>query len=337
MDARGPIAVVCCTDANYVRPLAATVRSLLAHTKRASPLALYIFDGGVCEEDKARLRDSWPSDRLEIRWLPAESKVLSGLPLWGVWPPIAYSRLLMAEALPAFLHKAIWLDSDVIVQRDIAELWDLEMADCALLAVQDLVVPYVSSHYGLARYRELGLPAEAKYFNTGVMVVNLDWWREHQVARRTLDYLRENFGSVWLIDQDGLNAVLSGHWRELHPRWNQIASVAGRPFLKVKHLDAVQYRQVVEDPWIIHYAGSLKPWTYHNRSRSRALFFRYLDQTAWAGWRPKPTLRSCLRGLYESRLRNFLYPLEHGRMLLLRRRSRRAPIRSHTHAGGSPV
>jgi len=327
MDQTEPIVVVCCTDANYVKPLAAMVRSLLAHKSAASPVALYIFDGGVTEEDKTRLRESWPPGGLEIRWLTPDYTAFSGLLLWGAWPPIAYSRILMPEALPESLHKAIWLDSEMIVRRDITELWNLALDDCALLAVQDLVVPYVSSRYGLSRYRELGLAAEAKYFNAGVMVVNLDWWRRNEVTRQALEYLRENCDNVQLLDQDGLNAVLSGRWRELDPRWNQIASVAGRPFLKAKHLDAAQYHQVVRDPWIIHYAGSWKPWTYHNRNPSRALYFRYLDMTAWAGWRPKPTLRSCLRGLYESKLRNFLYPTEHLRMLLLRRLMRRAIIK----------
>ena len=95
----------------------------------------------------------------------------------------------------------------------------------------------------------------------------------------------------------------------------------------MKHLDAAQYRQVVHDPWIIHYAGFWKPWSYHNRNPSRALYFRYLDMTCWAGWRPKPTLRSYLRGFYESRLRNFMYPAEHLRMLLLRRLFRRGIAR----------
>jgi lipopolysaccharide biosynthesis glycosyltransferase len=324
MDRTEPIVVVCCTNANYVRPLAAMVRSLLANKNPASPVALYVFDGGVPEEDKARLRESWPPDALEVRWMKPDHAAFSGLPLWGVWPPIAYSRILMAEALPASLHKAIWLDSEMIVQGDIAELWNTDLGDRPLLAVQDLVVPYVSSRYGLSRHRELGLPADAKYFNAGVMVVNLDWWRRNQVARKVLEYLRENRDSVCLLDQDGLNAVLSGHWGELDPRWNQIASVAGRPFLKVTHLDPAQYRQVVHDPWIVHYAGFWKPWNYHNRNASRALYFRYLDLTAWTGWRPKPTLRSYIRGLYESRLRNILYPAEHLRMLLLRKLTRRA-------------
>ncbi len=313
------IVVVCCANAGYVKPLAAMVASLLANKNPAYPVALYIFDGGISEEDKTRLRESWPPGGLEISWLTPNYEVLSGLPLWGVWPPIAYSRVLLAEALPASLHKAIWLDSDVIVQRDIAELWNSDLGGRPLLAVQDLVVPYVASRYGLSRYRELGLAPDTKYFSAAVMVANLDWWRENQVARQALNYLRENRNSVQLLDQDGLNAVLSGLWGELDPRWNQIASVAGRPFLKVEHLDAVQYRNVVRDPWIIHYSGFFKPWVYHNQSPSRALYFRYLDMTAWAGWRPRVTLRSRAWGMYESRLRNFLYPVEHLRMLLLRR------------------
>jgi lipopolysaccharide biosynthesis glycosyltransferase len=324
MDRPEPLVVVCCTDANYVRPLAAMVRSLLAHKDPAFPLTLYIFDGGVPEEDKRRLAASWPPEGLEIHWLPLDSAALSGLPLWGVWPPITYADLLMGEALPESLHKAIWLDTEMIVLADIGKLWNAGLDDLPLLAVQDLAIPYVSSRYGLARYRELGLAADAKYFNTGVMVVNLDWWRKNQVARKVLEYLRDHRESVHLLDQDGLNAVLGGRWGALDSRWNQIASIAGRRFLKVTHLDAAQYRQVVDDPWIIHYAGFWKPWRYHNRNPSRALYFHYLDMTAWSGWRPRRTPGSLLLGFYESTLRDWLYPLEHWRVRWLRRLRRRS-------------
>ncbi len=332
-----PIVVACCTDANYVMPLAAMVRSLLVHKNPAAPVALNIFDGGVPEDDKVRLRDSWPSGGLEIRWLTPDYSAVAGLPLWGAWPPIAYADLLLAEALPESFHKALWLDSEMILRRDIGELWNTDLGDFPLLAVQDLAIPYVSSRCGLAHYQELGLAPDAKYFNTGVMVVNLDWWRKNQVARKVLEYLRDRRHRVHLLDQDGLNAVLGGRWGELDPRWNQIASIAGRPFLRVRHLDAAQYRQVVEDPWIVHYAGFWKPWRYHNRNPERALYFHYLDMTAWAGWRPRPTLRSLLRGVYESKLRDFLYPAERWRWLLLRRLTRRAIAKSKAHHRPPPV
>ena len=316
------ITIGCATDTKYVMPLAVMLRSLLMHRKEPLPLVVYVLDGGVSEDDKTRLCTSCASDGVEIHWLPLGHASFPGLPLWGGMSPMTYARLLLPELLPESLHKIIWLDSEMIVQGDITALWNAELGDWAALAVQDLVVPHFSSRYGVPRYIELGLAGNAKYFNAGVMVVNLDWWRRNQVAHKVLRYLRDNRQGVYFHDQEGLNVALANHWRELDPRWNQIASVAGRRFLKVRHLDTEKYDEVIHEPFIIHFAGSWKPWTYHNANPSRNLYFHYLDMTAWAGWRPQHTARTVLRGVYESVLRDLLYPVEHLRMLLLHRATR---------------
>ena len=116
-------------------------------------------------------------------------------------------------------------------------------------------------------------------------------------------------------DQEGLNAVLCGRWGELDPRWNQAsrtgesAPTAQRP-----------------EPWIVHFTGTLKPWLLPEPATGpRALFYRYLDQTPWAGWRPRRTVSSATLGWYESsRLRDLLYPAEPRVMISGRRRLLRA-------------
>jgi lipopolysaccharide biosynthesis glycosyltransferase len=114
-----------------------------------------------------------------------------------------------------------------------------------------------------------------------------------------------------LWDQDGLNAVLHRQWGELDLRWNQNAAVCGKPFFKARHLDPEAYRHAVEDPWIIHFNGRVKPWLYSIENPAHALYFEYLDKTAWAGWRPRRTLRSALLEKYESSVwRSAVYPAE---------------------------
>src|SRR5207244_1433075 len=108
-----------------------------------------------------------------------------------------------------------------------APLWDRGTGDHAVLAVQDSIAPYVSSRFGVARYRELGLPPKAKYFNAGVLVLNLDRWRRERVTERALEYVKAYAHEVSFWDQEGLNAVLSGKWGELDSVWNWNAC-AGR-------------------------------------------------------------------------------------------------------------
>lgn len=136
---------------------------------------------------------------------------------------------------------------------------------------------------GGGAYAELGIPASAKYFNAGVMVVNLARWRDEAVTARVLEYLSRYRNDVVFLEQEGLNAVLAGTWEELDPRWNQNASVTGRPFYRARHLDRATYERLVEDPWIALQAENIKPWKIRDQDWYRVLYFKYLDRTPWSG------------------------------------------------------
>jgi len=305
------ITVACVADDAYAMPLAVTLTSMLSHLDERRMLNIYVVDAGIGAENKRRILRSLDPARASVTWLPHAGARLAGLPVWGRMSIHTYQRILAADLLPATETKAIWLDSDLVVRTDLAKLWRLELADWTLLAAQDMLAPVVSSPLGLHEYRALGFQGHEKYFNAGVMVLDLDRWRKDKIAEKVIAYLRQHCGDVVLWDQDGLNAVLRGQWGELDLRWNQNAGVCGRPFFNAGHLDPAAYRNVLEDPWIVHFSGNLKPWLYPVKSPAHALYFEYLDKTAWAGWRPRRTLTSALLEKYESSAwRNVAYPAE---------------------------
>jgi lipopolysaccharide biosynthesis glycosyltransferase len=230
-----------------------------------------------------------------------------------------YHRLMIARLLPEGVARAVWLDCDLLVTGDLTALWETDLGGSHLLAVRDSVVPRVSSRYGIRRWRELGLPRKAPYFNAGVMLLDVDRWRDDDIGVLAGRYLM-GARDVMFWDQEGLNAVLCGRWGELDPRWNRMASAERRA--DAERADAAH--------WIVHFGGTLKPWRLPEPSSGpRALFYRHLDQTPWAGWRPRRTPTSAALGWYESsRLRNIAYPLEPWVMLSARRRlSRITPWR----------
>lgn len=304
-------------------PLAVMLTSLVERVDPHRTLCAYVFDVGVPAADRERLSASLERPNLELRWIPSGPSSLSALPVWGRLSPAVYQRLLIPRVLPESLPKAIWLDCDLVVQRDPGALWDTHLGDRYLLAAQDMIVPYVSSFLGVRHFAELGIDACAKYLNAGVMVVNLGLWREHDIVGQVMEYLHRYRDDVVFLEQEALTAVLAGKWGELDPRWNQNASVSGRSFFKARHLDERTYHKVVHDPWIVHFSGSIKPWTLPERP-STAVYFRHLDTTPWAGWRPPRTVPGFLLGAYESsRLRNVLYPGERRGLDVLRRLTRR--------------
>jgi lipopolysaccharide biosynthesis glycosyltransferase len=320
---REPIVVACAADERYVMPLAVMLTSLVDRLDPRRALCAHVFDGGISRADRERLSASLGRSNATLRWITSRPEALPKLPVWGRLSPAVYQRLMVPQLLPESVGKAIWLDCDVVIQHDLAALWDTDLGDRYLLAAQDMVVPYVSSFFGVKHHAELGIDASARYFNAGVMVVNLALWREHGVVGRVVEYLHRYRDDVVFLEQEALNAVLAGKWGELDPRWNQNAGVSGRPFFKARHMDERTYRLVVQDPWIVHFSGNIKPWMT-TETPSTALYFGYLDKTHWAGWRPARSVTSVLLRAYESsRLRNVVYPAEKWCLEALRRLTRR--------------
>jgi lipopolysaccharide biosynthesis glycosyltransferase len=284
------------------------LRSLLVNRNPERPVTVYVFESDLPPNDHKRLGAIATGEGVSVVWVHANHARLQGLP--SAISLSIYDRLLVGDELPASVSKVIWLDADLLIMRDIGELWAMDMGDNAVLAVQDMAIPHVSCPLGLGAWRALGPPADAPYFNSGVLVIDLDVWRQKEFGAKAICYLRSRKRSIALYDQEALNAVLLGRWGRVDPRWNLIASVARRRFQRSPHLSADVYRRTVEDPWILHFAGDWKPWTLPHGRHPYDLYFRYLDQTPWSGWRPRTSLGASFRAFYHERLRDSLYPLE---------------------------
>jgi Lipopolysaccharide biosynthesis proteins, LPS:glycosyltransferases len=311
------VVVACAANRSYALPLAVMLRSAACNLRHGRRLAAFVVDDGIPSEDKARVADSLP-DNASVSWITPVRDDFNGLPLWGRMPITTYDKLMVADLLPADCKRAIWLDCDMLVLADIGELWTRPFDGASTLAVQDTLVPVVSSRFGVGRFVELGIDPNAPYFNAGMMVIDVIAWRRDDVARKGLEYLRKFRDSVFFWDQEALNAALAGRWASVEPRWNwsatldRLSSQSDRTSAR-----AGQAR-------IVHFNGSLKPWLIDDNDGLGIPYFEYLDGTQWAGWRPPRSLRSFLLGWYgSSRVRRQLYPAEHWGVQLLRRLSHR--------------
>ena len=305
-----PVVIACASDEHYVRPLAAMLRSVVDNFSDNRALEIFIIHSGITSLDRERVAHGWPGN-VQVRWIETRESDFAGLPLWGRMPVSTYYKLRLPDFLPQRIGKALWLDCDVIVLDDVSHLWDGELGELSLGAVQDAVVPLVSSSCGILNHRQLGLDPAAKYFNAGVMLVDVDAWRRDGVAARAMDYLRQYHQSVTFWDQEGLNVALAGRWMPVDSRWNHNASIPAR-------------HACAELPSIVHFAGGLKPWRYPTRDQLRSLYYVYLDRTAFGGWRPEPSVAGDAVSFYEnSGLRSVMYPVENLGMRLVRGLSRR--------------
>ena len=323
-DSDEAITLVSLADERYALALAVMGRSLCESLQSARRVMLYVVDGGIAADTKRRLLASWDDDRLTVAFVPPRFGRERAVPVWGRLPPLTYARVFLPLLVPPACRRAIFVDSDVVIRQDIGRLWDVDLGDHHLAAVQDPAVPYVASRDGLRRYDELGIPTGHPYFNAGVMVTNVDRWRSSNVSERVMAFIRHHAGELNYCDQDGLNAMLWNHWTPLDSRWQVQPRFSTHDRLPLPHLDSRQRTQLTDDPWIFHFSGRLKPWIYRGSSLPDQHFYDYLDRTSWCGWRPQRSMKALLYRLYDSGLRDFCYPVEQRGHALMRSLSRRS-------------
>ena len=293
------IVVVCAADDNYAMPLAVMARSIVENLSNNWKLILFIVDGGIKDCNKQKILKSLHSEKCEIHFIPKPEFLLHEIEAaynhlqekedaTGILKHLSsasYYRLLISELLPNQFEKAIYLDCDLVVNGRLDQLWRSELGENYVLAVQDTLIRYVSNHLGLLNYKELNIPASTKYFNAGVLVINLKKWRDDGITTRAIEYLKQNIEYIRFHDQDILNALLADQWGELDPRWNLLLPHAlAYSSWKESPFSEDVYNTLIQNPYIIHYASELKPWNSRH-PRLKEHFFHYVDTTAWSGWR----------------------------------------------------
>ena len=206
--------VLCASDDRYLPHLATMLCWLLEHN---GSCRIHFFYSSVSNGELAKLKFLVARYRCEIALyevLPSDFEDLR-VDKWA--SAAVYYRLLAPRLLPANINKVLYLDSDIIVRRSLNCLWNTDVTDHAFGAVSTICDDDVR--------KALGWPAETKYFNSGVLLMNLQFWRQNNVPEQAISFVRNNPEKAKYWDQDALNATLSHQWVELPSRWNWQHSV----------------------------------------------------------------------------------------------------------------
>jgi lipopolysaccharide biosynthesis glycosyltransferase len=195
-----------------------------------------------------------------------------------------YGRLYAPDVLPPHCERVVYLDCDVVVLGDIAVLNDSADSERTISVVPTVRFPYVSSLYEPSRavvfnYAELGIPASNRYFQSGVMVINLKLWREQNVTSRVIEYAKTCKEKLVAVDQGALNAILYNQWFRLDQRWNQTCTVLTPECWTPPAYSRTDWLKTKNDPFIVHYDSGDKPWNPGFKRPRSSFFYKYLNKT----------------------------------------------------------
>ena len=124
------------------------------------------------------------------------------------------------------------------------------------------------------RLGTIGIEDNVRYINTGVMVVNLTYWRENCVSEKVFDFARKHGDLLKFHDQDAINAVLKDSIRIVDYRWNVQAIIYDQNRGNPSFTNKVS-RLALDDPSILHYTTANKPWSFRSQTPKRHIYYKY--------------------------------------------------------------
>jgi lipopolysaccharide biosynthesis glycosyltransferase len=254
-----PVVVALASDERYFPGLYCAVASALSQLDPTREVNLKVLDGGISRSSMEALSRlvGRVGKSVRLEWVTVDPSIFGKAILGPGESHMTYCRILLPRLLN--VKRLIYLDSDVLVFRDLARLFDLELAPGKVLAAardsETLSLADDSPTIADAN----NLPREGAYFNCGVMLMNLDELRKKDFFERAVEFLNRN-STYRFWDQSAINFLLYGQIDELPEYWNRASW----------RFDAQQNNDL---NCVLHYTTSA-PWLGGTRGPAQVLFER---------------------------------------------------------------
>lgn len=253
------IPVVSAADDHYAPYLSVMMMTLLKHLADNSSISFYIIDDHISKESKEKLNQVIFGHSAEINYLEVNSDLYADVLESDHITQTAYYRISLPDLLSdKHYKKVVYIDCDVLVLEDVSKLYDTDIGEKIIGAVIDPGQALVLDR--------LGVNTDDYYFNSGLLLINLERWREADITEKTLNFLEEEEDKIIYHDQDALNAILYEKWFQLHPKWNVQTSLLFERHQPPTVEHKILYKEAIQNPAIVHFTGHDKPWNskeYH--------------------------------------------------------------------------
>lgn len=251
------------TDDNYVPFLAVSIKSLLDNASKDYFYNIHVLTDGISEANQEKLKGNMSANSKlifdDVSNHVAKIKSRLDATLRDYYTASIFYRLFIAALYPEY-KKAIYLDCDITVVGDISKMYEIDLGDNIFGVVPDDVIAGLEQFKIYAR-EGVGVDDE-KYFNSGVLLMNLEKYRQEQIKEKFVYYLvKYNFETA-APDQDYLNALCKNKVKYIERGWDRMSTD--------ENYDGELY--------IIHYNNFRKPWYYDNVPYEK-YFWEYAKRT----------------------------------------------------------
>ena len=253
------IPVFFAVDDAYIPFLAVTMQSLIENASNENLYVLRVLYTNISDENINKIM-KYAKDNIKIEFVNVQEKLeklKNKLLVRDYYSNATYFRILLPNLYPEY-DKVIYLDSDIVILEDIANLYNIDLSNNLLAGVPE---PWFEQYEEFQTYAEriIGVSSYKKYINVGVLLMNLKELRNmnfEDVFMHLLDVVKYTF----LQDEDYINRICKGRIKHIDERWN----VSGYLYDK-------------ENPKIVHYT-IFKPW-HREEMLNKDCFWKYAKNT----------------------------------------------------------
>lgn len=273
------ISIVCACDDSYSQHAMAMITSVFENNKGNS-IDVYILTDNFSDQTQKYFDELSVLYNNKIQIVNIDISLLAHLTLGGKYYQgyinlSTYYRLLIVKLFPT-LDKILYLDCDMIVRGNLSPLWNTNIENYAIAGIVDT---WSKVQEGTFR---LHYPKEQLYYNAGMGLYNLAFLRDFGFDNKVQNFVKEHYDWILLHDQDILNAVLHGHFKEVSLEWNVMNNAIIRK-CDISPNQKKDFAKTLDSIKIIHYTGPLKPWhkeCYHPLKKD---YWHYLNMSPMKG------------------------------------------------------
>lgn len=242
--------IALCTDENFSIPALVCITSILENNKDEE-CHFYVLTDYLSEKARGKFDKLSAFYSCETQIITIDKHCFNGLTVSERFPVSMYYRFLLPEMLPDE-NKVLYLDCDIIVRKSLKEMYDTNLDSMSIAAVVGQSFDDI--------FTENLLQISTKYFNSGVLLMNLDYWRRNNIANKLIEWIKSNPEKCTLPDQNALNKVLEGTVVYLDYTYNFQEGWFGEMSRKVHFKKWDLIRKIAQDPTIVHFCEAEKPW-----------------------------------------------------------------------------
>ena len=190
---------------NYAKISGTSIVSLFENNKDIDEINVYLIENGFSQNTKDKFTELADKYGRKIYFIPlpdfnGEDYNLGLVSIKKKWMFDSYSRLFLDKLLPADVDRVIYLDGDVLILGSLKKLWEMDLNDKCCAACLDCVSePY---------FKLFGIDISNRYCNSGLILMDLKAWRKKKIGEKVKNYVKENNGYVFFMEQTVFNVVL---------------------------------------------------------------------------------------------------------------------------------